>query len=344
MEFSCGKVKIIEGRFNKKNLTINKNIIIDIPVDLYSDGIIYDMEQLNYLINNSLKQYEISTKDVTLVINSSRIITRAITIPKVSHEEIKSILQFQVSDYIPIEPEDYIVQYLVTGKFLENNVERLKLLLISIPKDMVEAHLNLVKTMELNPHILDFQGNTITKLINYNEIINDKYPIDNTTIASIDLAYDTTNITISKNGNIEISRVLDMGLSHILEDLSRKLNISPQEIERYLTNNSNLNEFIEPGNQEFNMEEILLNSFVSILEDAEIVFRYHINRDISNSIDLILLLGQFNGFRGSEEFITDFFNIESLKLKFLDRIKFGDELGHYANVIGSIIRKEEVVL
>lgn len=344
MEFCCGKIKVVEGKNAKKNIYINKSFTIDIPMDIYDDGIIYDMEQLLYLIGNSLKQYDISTKKAIAVINSSKIITREITMPKVSHEEIKSILQYQVRDYIPIEPEEYIVQYLVSDLFLENGVERLKLLLVSIPKEIVESHLNLLKNMDLCPEVLDFQGNAIAKLIDFNERINDEYFIGNDTIASIDLGYDITKLTIIQNGKIKISRVLEIGLFHIIDRVSNTLNLSKKEVEKHLFNGFKAKEDIEMESEKSIMNKIIKNNFLEILEDIEIVFRYHLNRDVSNSIDLILLQGEFMNIEEVREFFIDFFNISSIQLQTLENIKINGKLSDYANAVGSIIRKNEVIL
>lgn len=341
MEFCGGKVKVLEGKFSKNNMSINKHLAIDIPIDIYFDGIIYSFEQLSYLISNNLKQYAILARDIIVVINSSYIITREITMPRVSHEEINAILEYQINNYIPIDPEEYIVQYLVTDIFFEDGVERIKLLLISIPKTMIEAHLNLVKNMNLNPKILDYQGNSTAKILNYNNKINDEYLIDNKTIAVIDLSYDITKLTIIKSGKLKISRVLEHGLLNIVENISTSLNIEVKEVEKVLHN-------LEKDNTEDMVTSLVYSNLsihiIEMLEEIEIIFRYYLNENQSASIDLILLQGEFNKINKIEIIFQEFLNIKSIKLNTLDNIKFNGELSNYSNLIGSIIRREEVAL
>ena len=166
IDFGTEEVKIVEGKASKRGIIINKDFSVKLPEETYKDGEIIDMDNLSYLLKAALSENSIRSMDVHGVINSSKIIMRDIKMPMVSDDHIISILNYQLEDYIPINPEDYVVKFIKLGSIFEDEVEKVNLLLIGIPKHIVESHFNLLKSVDLRPAALDYQGNAINKLIN----------------------------------------------------------------------------------------------------------------------------------------------------------------------------------
>lgn len=308
LDFCCTKIKVVEGKYLNKSLDINKKFIINIPEDIYKNGIIYDFEHLSYLLDNSLRQYNRLSKSTRVVINSTHIITRNITIPKVSYKEIKAILKYKIEDYMPIRYEDYIIQFIINNNIFENNINKLELLLMAIPKDMVKQHFKLVQTVNLKPEILDFQGNAISKFINYNQIINNKINIVDKTIGIIELDYNLIKINIIKDKSIKLSKVLEIELNDILDNL--------------------------------NSDDIFKRSMMNLLDNINMIFLYYSNQNQEDILDLILLYGEFIQMQNVENYFNEYFNIMSVNLEMLDRFK-SNNIHNYYNALGAVVRREE---
>ena len=157
------------------------------PPNAYVNGKILNKNALVKLIRDKLSENKIKTATTHAIISSSEILIREIIIPKVSQEEIKSVVNYQIADYLPIKIEEYAVQYLIQGNIFEGDTEKIKILLLAIPKDMVFSHLELLESAGLKPAILDYQGNSMAKLLDFNDNINQKYPVQDLAIASIDM-------------------------------------------------------------------------------------------------------------------------------------------------------------
>lgn len=311
MDFGACEVKVVEGKFNKKGVNISKYFSIKIPEEIYNDGQILEMERLSHVIKNGLKENKSSVDFVNAVVNSSEIITREITIPKVTHEQIEAIINFQLEDYIPINPDDFIVKHLVLGSTIEDGIEKLNLLLIGVPKAIVESHLNLLRSIGLKPSILDYQGNAINKLIKLGGSVNGRTETKEITIASIDLGHDNTKLTIVKDGAIKVSRVIEVG-------------------------------GIELGDSKELTSDKVKSTINDILDRVELIFRYYKTRDIGNDIELVLLQGGLSNINGISKLFTDYFNIPSVKLSSFNKLKFSGDLSKYGNAIGGLIRNDEV--
>lgn len=341
LDIGTYKIKFVLGKLTNKKVVVEDYFSILTPKDTVKDGAIIDSDLLQDIIDEELNKRNIRTKNVYVTINSSKIINREIVIPKVEHEEIKSIIEFQIEDYIPVEKNNYITQFNVIEEFYEEDAEKLKLLIVAIPKNLVNDYYNLIINLKLNPIVLDYQSNSIAKLINYNVILNDNYPIEDLTFASVDIGYDSTKVSIIKNGNILVSRIIDIGGDYIDKSI---LNMG-YNIEDLEGLKENIVEIDNSYNEEseFNMvNDVIRNSIQLLIEKIEIIFRYYTTRKTNNKINIILLTGGLSDMDGLDNLFSNSLNIPSVGVKRLNYVDCDGNYSDYANAIGSIIRTQEV--
>lgn len=337
IDFGANEIKVVEGKYSKKGVVINKSFAVKVPQGLYHDGEIQDMDGLSYALKTGLTENKVSGGDVNIVVNSSKVIMREISMPQVSDDYIESILSYQLEEYIPIHPEDYVVKYIKLGTIYEDNVEKVSLLLIGVPRIIVETHLNLLKNVNLKPVVMDYQGNAISKLIRANDSINDFYS-NKDTIASVDIGYDSTSLTIIEDGVIKVSRSIDGGANELIKSLRSELGFVEEEIFDMVFSINDISEEVCSINEDSKLCETTRNVLQNIIDRVEMIFRYYKTREIGNDINLILLSGGLSNIGGIEKLFTDFFDKPSVKMNSLNKIKFNGDLPKYANAIGGLIR------
>src|SRR5699024_804690 len=221
------ETKIVEGRVKNKKIEIDKYFSFLTPVKTYENGYIINKELLSYSLKEELSKNEIRTKNAYMSIKSSSVFTREIILPNVGKEEIDGILKYKLEEYLPIETNEYIVQYRTMGKTEEKHGKKQNILLMANPKEIVEGHFCLLKNIDLEPRVLDFQSNSITKLIDYSSTINNKYETEEKIFALIDLGHNSTNITILKDGYMQVARIIDIGGKDLKKDI---INESAEDI------------------------------------------------------------------------------------------------------------------
>lgn len=341
-DFAQDEIKIVEGKYTKKGIVVSKQFSLDLPEGLYENGEIQDMDQLAYLLRNSLKENKIAQADVNGVINSTNVIMREITMPKVDEEQIRSILQYQLEDYIPINPQEYIVNFIIVGSIVEDGIEKISILLIGVPKIIVETHLNLIKNIGLRPAVLDYQGNAMNKLVHVGGEINNYYPTEDP-IACIELGFENTSLTITHQGIIKVSRVIELGVKYFVDLYLRNFDdISEKAAFDKLLSIKDLNDDLSPISDDYRLLEIVKEGLDECLSRVEMVFRYFKTRDIGNEINLIVIHGLLAEMEGIDKHISSFFGIPCVKLKSLEKVKSTGDLSKYANAIGGLIRLSEV--
>lgn len=341
-DFATEEIKIVEGKYSKKGLVVNKNILVSVPKDIYKDGIIYDMDHLIYLLGQAFSTNNINLGEVYGTINSTEIITREIIIPTVDDNEIDSIMHYQLEDYIPINAEDYIVNYLNLGPIMDEGIEKITLLLVCVPKSIVESHLNLFKNLDLKPMVLDYSGNAIRKLLMTNQLINESNEITGS-IAVLDFGYDSTAITIVDGDVLKVSRLLDIGTKYLIESLNHLFpEFNEDELEAKIKALTDIEEGYEPDSDEYKIVNGIRAYINNVLPNIEMIFRYYSAREVGNDVDLIVLLDGLSNIDGIDQVFTVFFNKPTIRLESLDNVKFDGELFRYANAIGGLIRLDEV--
>lgn len=341
MDFGSTSIKLVEGKYTKKGINIYKKFTVDLPRNVYDDGVIHNMHILRETLANSLASNKISTDLVNGVINSSQIITREITLPKLAEKEIEAILSYQIEDYIPISAEDYIVQCIILNTIYDEGVERYNLLLVAIPKDMVEAHLNLFTNLNLKPRSLDFQGNAITKILGETKMINNNFSKEGKILATIDIGYSKTKLTLIEDDSIKITRIIDFGTREVIEDIAESLNISEIDADKFLSNISLVDDYAEDSH-ESSVQNILRSNLIGFMDSIEMVFRYYRSMDMNNRVDLILVHGGISSLEGIEHVLKNFFEINCTLLNSLEGIDINEPMWKYANAIGGLIRKDGV--
>ena len=318
IEFCSDEVRVVEGRYNKKNIIVDKCFAIPVSEGLYEDGVIKDMEKFSDILQKGLSKNNVSHGDVYGVINSSNIIIREIRIPKVETKQIASILNYQMDEYLPVDPEGYVVQYIPLNIVEEEGVELQNVMLVGVPKFMVETHLNLLQNLGLKPVGLDYAGNAISKLIRLNDSVNGVYDKD-ITIACLDLEHESTALNITDNGLMSISRVVKEEISPVAYEPTFKT-------------------FDESYDHDVAVVSSLRGNLAVLLDRIDMVFRYYNSRETDNNIELVLIYGNYSHVDGIEELMSSYFDIPCVKLNVLDKVKFFGDLAMYANAIGALIR------
>ena len=330
-----------EGVFKKGKLNVTRTLVMDLPAGVYEDGHILDKGAIERAIDPFLRLNGIKTEEIIAVVNSSDILTRDISIPSVSEEEIEGILKFKIRDYIPIDPDEYIVQWINEGVFMEGGNEKIKLFIIAMPKVIAQQHFDLLMDLDLKPRVMDFQSNAIRKLIAFNEKTLGDPIAKGKTVASLDIGFFSSKLTILKEERIEISRNMALGVKDIVENIDYNLSLDRNEVLNYLLNLNSIEGEALDSDENLEITRALTNFLSRLFENLEMVFRYYNSQEQNNEVDLIILQGSIVKIDQLKERFESYLNIKTVSINSLSGI-LDKNLYLYSNAIGSLIRGEAI--
>lgn len=336
------EVKIIEAKKRNNLIHVNKAFSVLTPEGSYEDGYIKNEKILSKVIRDEIKKNRITSRTAYLTIKSTDIITREIQLPLVEPKEISGMLKFQLTEYLPMDISRYEVQYKIIGRVYNREKGKHNVLIVAIPKDIVEKHYFLLTGLKLKPEVLDYQSNSISKLIRFSNIINEDVFILGKTIVAIDLGFNNTNVSIIKDGKLQMSRTIEIGGEILDKNILNLFNFTKEELVEKKLNIEDVSRIIGNYSDYNRLINVTKNTFESIIKKLENIIKYYISKDIENEINMILLYGGLSQISGVDKLLSNYFNIETTVLNNLNKISIQANPNKYFNCISTLIRDEEV--
>lgn len=189
---------------------------------------------------------------------------------------------------------------------------------------------------------MDYQSNSISKLISYVDKVNDNIEVIGKTVAAVDLGYDSTNITIIENGIMQTSRVIELGGRHLDNNAMSLIAMTDEEL---LTKKIEIDDvsIIEGGYSEHNRYvNIVKTTIEGIIDRIDKVIKYYISKQIDNEIDILLLYGGLSNINGVEKLFANYFNIPTFIIKKIGKMNTIDDVNKYLNCLSALLRDDEV--
>lgn len=331
-------IKVVQGTYYKKDLIIDKYIIIPTPKDSIIDGEIKKEVELHDKLHEMLKVNGINAKYAICTTNSSLIINREISIPKVEDEEMDTVIRYEIQQYLPINLEDYILQATLINEEEVDGTSKLNVRVIAYPEKIARGYYNLLLKLQLKPYALDVNYNAINKFINLPGIKNEFENNLNEAVAYIDMGESSIDVNIYRDGKLDFTRIIKDCGNEIDDMLIERNGLKVDEIEKFKRQNINLHEELEPVN-------ILTRQIVDEwIEKIEKIIQFYKNRNMENELNNIIIFGGSSKLNGMAEYMTQKLGIKT-KRKGISKITFrshddGKPIDDFINAIGSIIRNE----
>lgn len=329
LDLGAYETKLVEASLKNKDLRVKKSLSFPTPKNAYEDGYILDENLLNEAIKDNLSTNRVKSRDAYLTVKSSAIFTREVSLPILKEDELDGILKYQLDEYLPVDTKDYVTQYRLMDT--SSDGRKMQILLVATPKEIIEGHLSLVKGLDLNPLVLDFQSNSAIKYLVRNGINDGTY-------ALVDLGFDSTNTTILRNGRIQVSRTIDIGGGDIDEAILNFFDFSDEELELKKENLKYIDKIDEKNyTKENRIKNIVNKSIEKIMAEIDSVFMYYTSREAGNAIESIYLYGGLSNIDGIEKLFENHFNIPTIKLGEVGG-PYSDNLHKYINCLGTLVR------
>jgi type IV pilus assembly protein PilM len=201
-------VKFAVGIFSQGKLKIQSAFIERLPAESYENGIIKDAIAVEFCIKNAIKRMKVKEKYAVVTIESSEVIKREITVPKVDTADLMDLITYEVGQYLPIDVNNYVIQYKIIGEEKQNEKEMFQILIGAMPKEMVKHHYDLLATCGLEPVAMDVHTNAVTKLV---EVLQGSLTFNSKkSVAYIDFGYHRTDVNVFEGTRNRLNRIIRM--------------------------------------------------------------------------------------------------------------------------------------
>ena len=194
--------------------------------NLKSDAADHQTSKLALTIKNTLNKYKVSGCPVNLSLPTRDIIFRTFMIPLMQQHEIKSVVEFEISKYIPFSLEE--LSFAFHPITIEQEGRKfIRIIFVAIKNDALEAYTSILESVSLSATVVEPAALSLIRALNAKAHI----PKDET-IALIEKE-DVGRITIADNGTPQFVREFHlsaMSYEHTTQDLDNDLKKLGKEV------------------------------------------------------------------------------------------------------------------
>lgn len=174
-------------------------------------------------IKNLHKEAKISSKEVAIALPEAQVYTRIVKFPLLTDSEIASAVRWEAEQYIPIPINDAIVQHQIIERRQDTTPPQAFVLLIAAPKALVGKYAKVVEHAGLKLVAVE------TELI---ALVRSLSP-EKQTVLIADFGAGSTDIAISKNGQLNFSRSIPTAGEAFTRAVAQSLGVEQAQAEQY---------------------------------------------------------------------------------------------------------------
>lgn len=227
IDIGTTSIKIVEFQQNGKSFKLENYgeyrllSLRQKPLLIESSSFFIFEEDLSNTIKKILREANIKERKAIFSFPIFSSFFTVIEFPMMDFEEIPGAVNFQAHQYIPIPLSEVILDWQIIEEDSYNK-ERIKVLLVAVPKDIIEKYKKLAEDCNLRLKTLEIESFSLVRSLIKKE--KDSFII-------IDIGGRTSSITIIDKGIIRISHSLDFCGFNLTKAISKKLNISLERSE-----------------------------------------------------------------------------------------------------------------
>ena len=163
------------------------------------------------------------SKNVVLGVGNSKVLVRDLTVPRLSHKEIRQSLPSHVQDMLPVPVADALLDFYPISESVAENGPVVHGLLVAAIKESVQANVTAVRLAGLSPVAVDLIPFALSRLHTRGRAQG--------ALAFVDVGARTTNVVVTVDGIPQFVRIIAMGGHNLTTALVDRLQVTPEQAE-----------------------------------------------------------------------------------------------------------------
>ena len=248
-----------------------------------------DAVPLSDSIRKLWKEAKIDSKEVRVALPESLVFTRTVKFPYLTDNEVESAIKWEAEQYIPIPVNEAIVRHQIIQRNENATPPEVIVLLVASPRDLVEKYQKVIHAAGLTLIALE------TELMS---LVRSLAPSEGTAMI-VDFGARSTDIAISRNGQISFSRSISTSGDAITRAVAQGLGIEKTRAEEY-KKTYGLSEKLLEGKVKAVIEPV----FRLIIEEIKKSIQFYKSEEKGETPTSIILSGGSSGMPEAVSYLT----------------------------------------
>lgn len=249
----------------------------------------YLTENISSLLRENIVG-SLNSDHVVVGLPTGRTFSHTFTIPASEEKHLKSAVELEVDQYIPVPLSALYVDYEV----IDRAKDKLTVTMSAVPQALVDSCLTAVRDAGLTPIITEPSINAVARLLEATEEAH-------LTTLIVDIGSASSDIAVLDNGVIRVTGGVGIGGNTFTLDIAKKLNIALENAHQYKVLNG-----LNPGPRQAKITAAMRPSLERIATEIRKVIRYYNERLVDDhKIEQVLVVGGGANVPGIGEFFTN---------------------------------------
>jgi len=353
IELSNTTIRIVQMDYKTQNPRVYYHVVCNTPEASINDGYLINPDAVANAIRTALFSNKIKgTRNVIFTISSTKIVTREQQLPQMKPAQLDSMIQTNLSDYFPIDLDNYQVAYTVLGTIEEGkDAGKLRVSIMAAENNLVESYKQLAASCGLSLVQVDNVGNSVYQVLKSENKSQCKMVLK--------IEENATSVLVIKNESLLLQRNIGFGFLPAIKEIMHQpafqavsefdaRNIATKRVCIRKTLNegtaiTDSEDSLEPteGQAMTNARQAVTDSLEDLVKGIQRVINYYNSTNSSNPLDVCYICGAGGSINGISHLLSNELGLKVSVLRKLENVAYsvlGDnaDLYNYVASIGAI--------
>lgn len=231
LDIGSDTIAVVELRGGSGGIELaSRPFVVPTPQDSVQEGVIVEPDVVGATLKDALREHGVRTKKcVSSVGGQSSLVVRITEVPRMTEDELKEAMQWDVERHIPFPADSIIVDYQPIERPDDDpNSPNMEVLLVVAQEDMINAHVDALHAAGLTPIGIDVEPLAASRaLVN---VLPDEMGAQTVCIMNIGAA--TTDITLVRQLILSFVRPIPIAGDSITRAIGQSFIVENEEADR----------------------------------------------------------------------------------------------------------------
>ena len=159
IDIGSSLIKAVEAKLGKTGIQVTGLAIAPTPEGVLENGVVTNPAALGSAIKKLLNENGIKAKQcVSAVAGQSSVVLRVIEVPKMTRDELKETMKWEVERHVPFSPTEVIMDFQPLERPNQAaDAQNMEVLLAVAQQDMINGHVEALMSAGLKPMAIDVE-------------------------------------------------------------------------------------------------------------------------------------------------------------------------------------------
>jgi type IV pilus assembly protein PilM len=222
LDVGTSAVRAVELVLGREQVTLTRFGQVALAPGAVVDGEVVDAPAVAAAIRRLWREAGFRSKSVIVGVGNQRVVARQADLPDMSDDDMRSALQFQAQDLIPIPIENAVLDFQVIDRLPGADGDMVRILLVAAQRGMVDSLLAGLEGGALTASMVDPVPFALMRSLAGSSLEDD---LDGTAQAIVCVGAGITNVVVHQRGIPDFVRMLGVGGDDVTQGIATELGV-----------------------------------------------------------------------------------------------------------------------